>query len=87
MLTLLDPVSSTIVHSSGTVVATCSGQRTILDFENTDSDSEGSESSEDETDDDEDPTNGSDDSDGDSSTHSIKPIGRTPDNSIKVWSL
>ena len=87
MLTFLDPVSSTIVHSSGTVVATCSGQRTIPDFENTGSDSEDSENSEDETDEFDDPTNGSDDSDRDSSTHSIKSTVRTPDNSIKVWSL
>ena len=88
MLTFVDPVSSTIVHSSGTVVATCSGQRAVPDFGNTESDSESNESGEDETDESEDETNGPEDSIGDSSsTYSMKATGQTPDNSIKVWSL
>jgi hypothetical protein len=69
-----DPVSSTVVHSSGTVVATCSGQRTPLL-----SDEDDISSDEDESD--------SDASSGDQSTRSPRSTGRTPDNSIKVWSL
>jgi hypothetical protein len=76
------------VHSSGTVVATCSGQRAIPDFEDSDVSSGDSESSEDETDEEDGDTNSYENSDGnESSTYSVKPTGRTPDNSIKVWSI
>lgn len=71
-----DPVGSTIVHNSGTVVATCSGQRSIPDFEDTDSSSEEGESADEATD------------DGDEFlTRASKATARTPDNSLKVWSL
>ncbi len=68
-----DTVTSAIVHSSGTVFATCSGQRSYLSF------------SKDEVDE----TNDEQISDGKEqsprqSSH-IRP--RTPDNSIKVWRL
>lgn len=80
-------MSSTVVHSSGTVVATCSGQRSIPSFENSGSNSDDSETSEDETDKDDD-ANSSESSDrAESFTYAVKPTGRTPDNSIKVWSL
>lgn len=69
-----DPVSSTVVHSSGTVVATCSGQRTPLLSDEDDISSDEEESD-------------SDASSGDQSTRSPRSTGRTPDNSIKVWSL
>ncbi|CAG8955891.1 hypothetical protein HYFRA_00008741 [Hymenoscyphus fraxineus] len=42
-----DPITSTIVHSSGTVVATCSGQRSIPMFEGSESESGSEESSND----------------------------------------
>jgi hypothetical protein len=85
---LVDPVTSTIVHSSGTVVATCSGQRSIPNFEESDSGSEENERSDDERDEENDRTESTEDSDDDeSSTYSVKQTGRTPDNSIKVWSL
>lgn len=69
----VDPVSSTVVHSSGTVVATCSGQRSVPNLGDNDS-SESESDSED----------GSEDEN--SLSHSVKSHG-TPDNSIKVWSL
>ncbi|KAI6247329.1 Guanine nucleotide-binding protein negative regulator 1 [Erysiphe necator] len=37
-----DPVTSTAVHSSGTVVATCSGQKSLSAFESSDNDSDSS---------------------------------------------
>ncbi|KAH8596142.1 WD40-repeat-containing domain protein [Bisporella sp. PMI_857] len=90
-----DPVTSTIVHSSGTVVATCSGQRSISVFENDeasvnkDTDDDRSSSSHPAT-----QSSASDSSShssgGVSSVHSInsvKALRKTPDNSIKVWSL
>ncbi|KAL2070507.1 hypothetical protein VTL71DRAFT_13533 [Oculimacula yallundae] len=77
-----DPVTSTIVHPSGTVVATCSGQRSSPTFkssreecEESDEDSSGESSDE------------SSDDEGSTSTRSLSPSIRTPDNSIKVWSL
>ena len=69
----VDPVSSTFVHSSGTVVATCSGQRSIPNLGNDDSSESESDSE-------------GDSEDENSPSHSAKPHW-TPDNSIKVWSL
>jgi hypothetical protein len=63
-----DPVTSTAVHSSGTVVATCSGQRSIPDEGVDGNTSENEEDVE------------------QMREHSTKPT-RSPDNSIKVWSL
>ncbi|KAE9371386.1 WD40 repeat-like protein [Stipitochalara longipes BDJ] len=68
-----DPVTSAIVHSSGTVVATCSGQRSFPSLREDESDVE----SDDEQD---------SDSASEASSHSRAP-SRIPDNSIKVWSL
>ncbi|PVH82194.1 hypothetical protein DL98DRAFT_415466 [Cadophora sp. DSE1049] len=71
-----DTVTSTAVHSSGTVVATCSGQRSSPGAGYC----EGSEDSD----------NGSDEDSDDeelSSAYSSFIGLRTPDNSIKVWSL
>ncbi|CZS89322.1 related to guanine nucleotide-binding protein [Rhynchosporium agropyri] len=73
-----DPVSSTMVHSSGTVVATSSGHRSSPGFE---SSIQGSEDSSDDSSDSE------SDDEGSVSTRSLSPNFRTPDNSIKVWSL
>lgn len=73
------PVTSTIVHSSGTVVATCSGQRSVPTFE-------GSESgSEDDSSDSEEDSDESERSSRSSSQRSFQK--KCPDNSIKVWSL
>jgi len=95
----LDPVTSTIVHSSGTVVATCSGQRLVNDYGEGDSSSSDSES-ESESDSEESEAsdsdgsrtsqNSSDHSSSVSSRHSNrhpKPTSRTLDNSIRVWSI
>jgi hypothetical protein len=68
-----DPITSAVVHSSSTVVATCSGQRAFLSLGEDESD----EASEEQASDGEDQ----------SSKHSSKPPSRTFDNSIKVWSL
>ncbi|KAI9641736.1 hypothetical protein NHQ30_009592 [Ciborinia camelliae] len=73
-----DPIGSTVLHPSGTVVATCSGQRAEphTDHDGTSSDS------------------GEDNSDDESASDSQKSpsrisnaTGRAPDNSLKVWSL
>lgn len=78
-----DPVTSTVVHSSGTVVATCSGQRSEPKFD--DSESESEESGSDEDSEDSGSNNGSE---VESSTSSPPAMSsRTPDNSIKIWSL
>jgi hypothetical protein len=84
-LIVLDPIGSTIVHSSGTVVATCSGQRytTGLGDDNTISD----DSSEESDDDDRSSIRHSSGSASLASLKSVKPPRRAPDNSIKVWSL
>jgi hypothetical protein len=83
-----DPVTSTIVHSSGSVVATCSGQRSEPNFDDSESESEENDSDE------ESEESGSDigsdsGSEGESSisSQSVKLSSRTPDNSIKIWSL
>ncbi|KAI9052909.1 hypothetical protein LZ554_003181 [Drepanopeziza brunnea f. sp. 'monogermtubi'] len=96
-----DPVSSTAVHSSGTVVATCSGQRSSPELwssngsESEASDSSDGERSEDDSERDSDSERETD-SEGSSgsssrllSTSSLspKPVSRSPDNSIKVWNL
>jgi len=71
-----DPVTSTAVHSSGTVVATCSGQRSSPGAGY----SEGSADSNDSSDD--------DSHDSELSSACSASLGRrTPDNSIKVWNL
>jgi telomerase Cajal body protein 1 len=77
-------VTSTIVHSSGTVVATCSGQRSTPVLGDSDSCSEESDSDEDSEE-----STSDDDSTDESVTSSQSPTlnSRTPDNSIKVWSL
>jgi hypothetical protein len=83
LILLLDPVTSSVVHSSGTVMATCSGQRrfpdTSLDLSDSDTgDEEGSF-------DEDDPT--SDPSSNTSSRSSPSVTSRKLDNSIRVWSL
>ncbi|KAK0119680.1 hypothetical protein ONS95_011116 [Cadophora gregata] len=71
-----DPVTSTAVHSSGTVVATCSGQRSSPGLSISEEVEENDGSSDDDSDD-----------HGSSSVHSSPRDLHTPDNSIKVWSL
>ncbi|KAG4432246.1 hypothetical protein IFR05_012279 [Cadophora sp. M221] len=73
-----DPVSSTVVHPSGTVVATCSGQRSSPAIGNSNEGSEDSDEGSDEED---------SDDEGSTSTRSSSLSSRIPDNSIKVWSL
>ncbi|RDL39823.1 Uncharacterized protein BP5553_04163 [Venustampulla echinocandica] len=73
-----DPVTSTAVHSSGTVVATCSGQKTLPSVDGSDSGSDDESSGSDSDDDSEESEN---------SSCSAHPTFKTPDNSIKVWSL
>ncbi|PQE26310.1 wd repeat-containing 79 protein [Rutstroemia sp. NJR-2017a BBW] len=84
-----DPISSTVLHNTGTVVATCSGQRSepywnggsTMDYKNS-SDS----SSDDETgSDDESSSSGSEEETSTSVTP--PPPSRMPDNTLKVWSL
>ena len=70
----VDPVSSTIVHSSGTVVATCSGQRSIPDFGDSEDDGSSDEGS-------------SSSGENETPTYSLNATSRTPDNTIKVWSF
>jgi len=88
MLTLrLDPVGSTAVHSSGTVVATCSGQRSL------DLGIEVNDSASDETDDGgySSSSNSSMSSSQKSSSpkqgQTLRTKSKTLDNSIKVWAL
>ncbi|CAL3971475.1 unnamed protein product [Diplocarpon coronariae] len=84
-----DPVTSAAVHMSGTVVATCSGQRYFPE-EARDDGTEVSESSEDDSsEDDSFPDSGSDSesSSGSTSSRPLKPVSGSTDNSIKVWSL
>ena len=71
-----DPITSAVVHSSGTVVATCSGQRAFLSLGEDESDEASEEQASD-----------GEDREDQSSRHSSKPPSRTFDNSIKVWSL
>ncbi|KAG0652451.1 WD40 repeat-containing antisense [Hyphodiscus hymeniophilus] len=81
-----DPIGSTVVHNSGTVVATCSGQRSIAEFgSGTDSDTSSSEEEDNEEDNEDSSPNSS--IDGDSPAHSFRAPSRVPDNSIKLWSL
>ena len=84
------------MHSSGTVVATCSGQRLFDDFDdkNSDSDSNESESDSDSSRADSEsnsypsPKQAASTSSGTdaSSIRSLKPR-KIPDNSIRVWSI
>jgi hypothetical protein len=69
-----DSVTSAVIHSSGTVAATCSGQRIFPSLGDDESDDEDGE---------EQVNDGEDQSSG----HSSKHPSRTPDNSIKIWSL
>jgi len=71
-----DPITSAVVHSSGTVVATCSGQRAFLSLGEDESDEASEEQASD-----------GEDREDQSSRHSSKPPSRAFDNSIKVWSL
>jgi hypothetical protein len=73
----IDPVTSAILHSSGTVVATCSGQRSSPSFQKDGSDS-GEEDNE---------QSSESESESETSSRSSKEAHRTPDNSIKIWSL
>lgn len=87
-----DPVSSTAVHSSGTVVATCSGQRlspaSSFSYESDSSDDEGSASDAETAAESESSSSSSSSSRQSSrSSRSPKPFSKSPDNSIKVWSL
>jgi hypothetical protein len=91
----LYPVTSTVVHSSGTVVATCSGQRSpnVVGDDRSESDSD-SDSSTEESDSDTDSESNSISSSSDTSgsqsgisNSSSALFSRTPDNSIKVWKL
>lgn len=77
------------MHSSGTVVATSSGQRSLPGVDDSDDSTEDGERNENEIDEEGgDDENISEESDsGVSSPHSVKPSWQTQDNSIKVWSL
>ncbi|KAK2624547.1 hypothetical protein QTJ16_006497 [Diplocarpon rosae] len=84
-----DPITSAAVHSSGTVVATCSGQRSFS-VEDTDDGTGDGESTDDDSSDDDNSTDSNSDSDSSSGSRlsrSPKPVSTSPDNSIKVWSL
>lgn len=77
MLTIApDAISSTIIHSSGTVVATCSGQRSFTkdDCNEGEDEKDDSESSEEE-------------STSSPSMKSTRSTPRVPDNTLKLWSL
>ena len=80
-----DSVSSAIVHSSGTAVATCSGQRSISNFEDSDDGSEEGESTIKPINLEKTPSSRI--GERGSETHPFNVTDRTPDNSIKVWSL
>lgn len=78
----IDPATSTIVHSSGTVVATCSGQRAAPIFEDREA------SGESDSEDDAEEYSSEDDSNSSiSSKQSFDSNSGTPDNSIKIWSF
>ena len=92
-------MTSTVVHSSGTVVATCSGQRLVDDYDEVDSSSSESDSDSDESepsDSDESrasqispepsPSLSSSVSSRRSNRHP-EPTSRNPDNSTRVWSI
>jgi hypothetical protein len=78
LLIIIDPVTSTVLHGSGSVVATCSGQRkspSIGDIESNEDDTVSDE--------------GTDEGDNEdqASNPSLRLDSRTPDNAIKIWSL
>ncbi|KAG9247075.1 WD40-repeat-containing domain protein [Calycina marina] len=89
-----DPITSTVVHGSGTVVATCSGQRQLYDYGTYESESSESESDANSDSDESRTSNGSGRSSRRSSP-SLSSIGsshlpvatKQPDNSVKVWSI
>lgn len=70
-----DPVGSTAMHPSGSVVATCSGQRGTPGL-NEDDDPDSDDSDDDE---------GSDEEEEESVASTS--LHRTPDNTLKVWSI
>ena len=72
---LADPISSAVLHNSGTVIATCSGQRFNPEIGEDDSSSDEEASDSDESTDD------------DLLPRPPKQVSRVPDNSIKIWSL
>jgi hypothetical protein len=77
-----------VLHNSGSVIATCSGQRSLTPIiEDTSSDSEESDEEEIEEDGIDEDGSDTDESSDDLPTRSVKATGRTPDNSIKIWSL
>ncbi|KAH6676336.1 hypothetical protein B0J14DRAFT_352271 [Halenospora varia] len=92
-----DPVTSTVVHSSGTVVATCSGQRSTPDLIGSDTSSDSGSESGGEGESDTDESSASDQSDLDEETDGSetssrasplpKATSKSLDNSIRVWSL
>ncbi|KAH8678653.1 hypothetical protein BGZ60DRAFT_428486 [Tricladium varicosporioides] len=91
-----DPVTSTVVHSSGTVVATCSGQRSTPELTSSDTSSDGGSErgDSDESDTSEGGTSNQGDLDekigGETSLRaslSPKAMSNISDNSIKVWRL
>ena len=81
--TIPDPVTSTTLHSSGTVVATCSGQRSDPAFAESDITTT--------SDDEDESSNGQsfyDEAEENKlSRELLEPRSRTSDNSLKVWSL
>ena len=79
-------MTSTVVHSSGTVVATCSGQRSLNQLEGDDG-SDGQSDSSSSSDDSDSDSESAFSATRDSSSTSSQPTLRTPDNSIKVWKL
>jgi hypothetical protein len=91
LTTGIDPVSSTVLHNSGSVIATCSGQRAAPAAGNHDDNAASSDEESDEESDEDDEDESSDSgSDGGSSHSSVQTLGslkRFPDNSIKIWSI
>ena len=82
---VVDPVSSTVVHRTGTVVATCSGKRADqIAYGDSESETESESNSDTDSSEEEDDSSSDDES---TSTSSARPLSQTPDNSIKVWSL
>ncbi|TVY23678.1 hypothetical protein LHYA1_G006553 [Lachnellula hyalina] len=86
MLMKADPVTSTIVHNSGTVVATCSGQRSTPMIDNSGSSSEDSSSDED-SDEDSDESCSDEESKSESATSNQAPMltSTAPDNSLNLY--
>lgn len=77
-------MTSTAVHSCGTVVATSSGQRSPPHMESGSSSGESDSVDEDE---DEDEYGGEDEDEDDVSNQWSQRLSSAPDNTVKVWSL